>query len=95
MGGQFEPEIRLGKLRESSKGFWKTLESLFSTRFAQRLLPRPKKTRIGLDGDCSPWGKKDTQTSFKASLLGARTLLGAPGIATRNKKLLGGSWPYY
>ena len=42
------------------------------------------------------------------SLLGARTLLGAPGLTTRNNKLLGakgiatrskdatrGSWPYY
>ena len=26
---------------------------------------------------------------------GARTLLGAPGIATRNKEATRGSWPYY
>ena len=30
-----------------------------------------------------------------ALLLGARTLLGAPGIATSNKKLLGARRPYY
>ena len=28
-------------------------------------------------------------------LLGARTLLGAPGMATRSKDATRGSWPYY
>ena len=33
--------------------------------------------------------------SYKSCLLGARTLLGAPGLATRNKNATRGSWPYY
>ena len=28
-------------------------------------------------------------------MLGARTLVGAPGIATRSKDAIRGSWPYY
>ena len=30
-----------------------------------------------------------------ASLLGAKTLLGARGLTTRNKDATRGSWPYY
>ena len=52
---------------------------------------------------CSPSGSLECKTVFccrnkklvtsggqqRASLLGARTLLGAPGLTTRNQKLLG------
>ena len=34
-------------------------------------------------------------TSSNKKQVGARTPLGAPGIATRNKNATRGSWPYY
>ena len=35
------------------------------------------------------------QLGWRPLLLGTRTLLGAPGIATRSKDATRGSWPYY
>ena len=34
------------------------------------------------------------RTTLLAALLGARTLLGAPGLTTRSKDATKGSWPY-
>ena len=39
---------------------------------------------------CSP-----QEQAADYSPVGARTLLGAPGIATRSKDATRGSWPYY
>ena len=44
-----------------------------------------------------PWGLEPLEKAKQANkqTIGARTLLGAPGIATRSKDATRGSWPYY
>ena len=37
----------------------------------------------------------DVSRAIFVQTLGTRTLLGAPGIATRSKDATRGSWPYY
>ena len=59
--------------------------------FGQATLAPVLVANITIPGELCSSGKKGCRISgcLLAVLLGARTLLGAPGLTTRNKKLLG------
>ena len=80
-------QIRSAACPEGSHGGFGVLACLFGT-FACSCLELP----------CAVSRANQTLTQKDlalALLLGARTLLGAPGIATSSKDATTGSWPYY